>query len=375
MLCEVCPFGSTPLSNRCVETAVSTSSSFLEAKVHNSCSFRMLSLPYESDRLALMRLMSKSFDENETYLTSGFRRRSQWEWQDGKLIDDGNGNCLAVTNNSFRAVECNSTGLILCEIAKECLEHNEYDGMKNTTNIGRLLTGDQKCTKLSYTSCLWICCILVAKIQCYMKAVVPKSTHFKRILLETPDFKLLRIVIPVFFDALTPKNAYQMTSDAITNPIVWTVVMKRIVIYPIFICCTASSVEIEDTEDYLEEFEFIGSLKIATKIVEIWLFIPHAQVCARRCHDSLTCEAFSYENTTQARTFTCLLTDSAEIVDNLAVKHSSQFYRRQNSTKYIHFKLINGELRVSKKNTWAYVCGDGYSFEYSTSICGVFGYR
>ncbi|KAE9411966.1 hypothetical protein Angca_002045, partial [Angiostrongylus cantonensis] len=40
--------------------------------------------------------------------------------------------------------------------------------------------------------------------------------------------------------------------------------------------CTDSSDE-ENCEDYLAHFEYLGSLKIAQKVTEIWTYIPHVQ--------------------------------------------------------------------------------------------------
>nr|CDJ88877.1 Low density lipoprotein-receptor and PAN-1 domain containing protein [Haemonchus contortus] len=127
----------------------------------------------------------------------------------------------------------------------------------------------------------------------------------------------------------------------------------------------------EQCEDFLSYFDLTGPFKLVTKITEIWTYIPHAQGCAQRCKESsLLCEAFSYEPQAQI----CLLTDSPDVDGNLALKMTSQFYRKRFSVRNLHYDLVNKVLRVSKNNTWAHVCDDGFSVDYATTICHVFGY-
>ncbi|VDO42563.1 unnamed protein product [Haemonchus placei] len=141
---------------------------------------------------------------------------------------------------------------------------------------------------------------------------------------------------------------------------------------------------IVDVEEYIG-----GGKSVRIRVLQGFLKVVMEVECARRCKESsLLCEAFSYEPQAQI----CLLTDSADVDGNLALKMTSQFYRKRFSANHqyqlslaareelnffegnLHYDLVNKVLRVSKNNTWAHVCDDGFSVDYATTICRVFGY-
>ncbi|KAK5986730.1 Low-density lipoprotein receptor domain class A [Trichostrongylus colubriformis] len=364
-----CPSDSIPSGRHCVQTDIATFSSFSDAK--EACSFRVLSLPRESDRIALMQMATEVFDKEKTYFTSGYRRGSQWLWDDETPIEFdvyGEGRCLAVRSGAFRAVDCNSPGTALCEVARECVYHSEYNGKLNSSQ------GGFPCMKWNDPSVLF-----------YGLSANGQSGwdhNFCRIVNEEPTpscFTSPKERKPCDLPHCPDSPSHlELKADLASSKC-------GVAFFPCrdsgrclandFRCdyepdCDDASDE-EDCEDFLSHFELIGTLKLADKITEIWTYIPHAQGCARRCKESsLVCEAFSYEPRTQ----TCLLTDSPDIGTNLAVKPSSQFYRKRFSTRDVHYDLLNSVLRVSKNNTWANVCDDGFSADYATSICSIFGY-
>lgn len=366
---DFCPSDSMPSGRQCVQTMISSSESFAEAK--ELCSFRVLSLHRDSDRAALMQLMSESFDAGKIYFTSGYRKGSQWLWEDGTPVNfdvGGDGRCLAVVGGSFRAVECDSPGTALCEVARECVYHGDYYGRTNTSQNGL------PCMKWNDPSVLF-----------YGVAVDGQANW---------DHNLCRTVngehVPSCFSTPSSRRPCSVPEcpDSSTHLELKADLASSKCGVGFFSCadsgrclpeefrcdyepdCKDASDE-EHCEDYLKYFELIGTLKLADKITEVWTYIPHTQGCARRCKEStLLCEAFSFEPRTQ----TCLLTDSSEIGDNLAVKPTSQYYRKRFSSKDVQFDLKNGVLRVAKNNTWANVCDDGFSSDYATSICRIFGY-
>ncbi|KAK6748693.1 hypothetical protein RB195_001358 [Necator americanus] len=356
---DFCPPDSMPSGRYCLQTSVIISTSFSDAR--EACSFRVLSLPRESDRTALIQLISENFDERRTFFTSGFRGGSQWMWDDGTPIDfavRGQGRCLAVTSGEFHAIECDSPGTALCEVARECVYHDEYDGRKNNTQNGL------PCMKWNDPSVLF-----------YGKSVGEQTGwdhNFCRILKEerTPScFSSPSIRNPCSIPEC-PESSSRIEfkadlSSSKCGPDFFACRDSGKCLPNDFHCdyepdCNDASDE-ENCEDYLKYFELVGTLKIADKITEIWTYIPHVQGCARRCNEStLVCEAFSYESRTQ----TCLLTDSTEVSSNLAVKPTSKYYRKRFSTKDVHFKLVDYVLRVAKNHTWGHVCDDGFSSKF-----------
>ncbi|EYB99003.1 hypothetical protein Y032_0126g1348 [Ancylostoma ceylanicum] len=267
----------------------------------------------------------------------------------------GQGRCLAVSGGVFHAVECDSPGTALCEVARECVYHDEYNGKKNNTRSGL------PCMKWNDPSVLF-----------YGISVAGQTTwdhNFCRILADerTPSCFSSPSVRDACLVAECPDSTTRLElkadlSSSKCGPAFFACRDTGKCLPDDFRCdyepdCDDASDE-EGCEDYLKQFELVGTLKIADRITEIWTYIPHVQGCARRCNESaLVCEAFSYESRTQ----TCLLTDSSEVSSNLAVKLTSQYYRKRFSTKDVHFQLVDAVLRVAKNRTWAHVCDDGFS--------------
>ncbi|XGW27932.1 hypothetical protein V3C99_008044 [Haemonchus contortus] len=364
-----CPSGSIPSGRQCIQIDVNTFSSFSDAK--NACSFRVLSLPRDSDRIALLQVASESFDKTRTYFTSGYRKGSQWLWDDGTPIEfevEGNGRCLVVKDGVFQASECDSPGTAVCEIARECVYHNEYNGKLNRTQ------GGFPCMKWNDPSVLFyglsangqtawdhnFCRILNEEQtpSCFSSPMVrqPCEVHHCPDSPSQLEFRADSVSSKCGVGSFPCRDSGRCLADD-------------------FRCdyepdCDDGSDE-EQCEDFLSYFDLTGPFKLVTKITEIWTYIPHAQGCAQRCKESsLLCEAFSYEPQAQI----CLLTDSPDVDGNLALKMTSQFYRKRFSVRNLHYDLVNKVLRVSKNNTWAHVCDDGFSVDYATTICHVFGH-
>uniref|UniRef100_A0A1I7X755 SRCR domain-containing protein n=1 Tax=Heterorhabditis bacteriophora TaxID=37862 RepID=A0A1I7X755_HETBA len=80
---------------------------------------------------------------------------------------------------------------------------------------------------------------------------------------------------------------------------------------------------------------------------------------------------------------------------NVIAKSSSQFYRKRFSTSAykrsktlilnrkddlannlddVQFDLVDSVLRAAKNGSWAPVCNNDYSYDYTSSICKIFGY-
>ncbi|RCN43136.1 Low-density lipoprotein receptor domain class A [Ancylostoma caninum] len=359
---DFCPPGSMPSGRQCLQTAIYVSASFSDARM--ACSLRVLSLPRESDRVALLRLMSESFGLRYVCIVDLCWKMSPHEM----FAVHGEGRCLAISGGVFHAVECDSPGTALCEVARECVYHDEYNGKKNNTRSGL------PCMKWNDPSVLF-----------YGVSVTGQNTwdhNFCRILADerTPSCFSSPSVRDACLVAECPDSTTRLElkadlSSSKCGPTFFACRDTGKCLPDDFRCdyepdCNDASDE-EGCEDYLQQFELVGTLKIADRITEIWTYIPHVQGCARRCNESaLLCEAFSYEPQTQ----TCLLTDSSEVSSNLAVKLTSQYYRKRFSTKDVHFQLVDAVLRVAKNRTWAHVCDDGFSSVYATSICKIFGY-
>ncbi|WKY06356.1 hypothetical protein Q1695_006506 [Nippostrongylus brasiliensis] len=344
---DYCPPGSIPVGTQCFHVAASSSSSFADAK--SFCSFRVLSVADESDRLALTQLMAKSFDSDRNYFTSGYRRGSQWLWEDDTPIDfefPGEGRCLAIVGATFRAVDCDTPGTALCEVAPECVRHGKYDGKKNETQNG------SPCLKWNDPSVLFNGLSVTGQTgwnHNYCRVLNEEETPS---CFSTPSVRG-PCAVPECFPSASHTGRKTLSAPSQCDAGFFSCKSSSKCLPLDFRCdyeldCDDGSDE-ESCDDYLKYFELIGTLKLADKITEVWTYIPNAQG-------------------------TCLLTDSTDIDDNVAVKPSSQFYRKRLSTRDLHFELLNNVLRVTKNNIWANVCDEGFSAEYATSVCRVFGY-
>ncbi|KAK6062073.1 Low-density lipoprotein receptor domain class A [Cooperia oncophora] len=392
-LFSVCPSGSIPSGRLCIQVDPLSFTSFSDAK--EACSFRVLSLPRESDRIALMQLAKKSFDNTRTYFTSGYRRGSQWLWDDGTPVEfdvSGRGRCLAVRSGAFHAVDCDSPGTALCEVARECIYHSEYAGKVNSSQGGFPCMKWNDPSVLFYGSSIngqsgWdhnFCRIIneeqwvlwrIVSTKCYTTVHQISVITFRTTSCFVSPSVRRPCEVPQCPDSPGHLELKADLSSSKCGAGFFRCRDSGRCLANDFLCdyepdCDDASDE-EECEDFLKYFELMGTLKLADKITEIWTYIPHAQGCARRCKESsLLCEAFSYEPRTQ----TCLLTDSSHVGDNLAVKPTSQFYRKRFSTRDVHYDLVNNVLRVSKNKTWANVCDDDFSADYATAICRIFGY-
>uniref|UniRef100_A0A1I7X7S8 C-type lectin domain-containing protein n=1 Tax=Heterorhabditis bacteriophora TaxID=37862 RepID=A0A1I7X7S8_HETBA len=147
-----CSDGMILVGNVCVDIGLKVFPGYAEAK--EACSFRMLSIPREADRNTISQVISGRFGEvfeyaisermvtkydTQIYFTSGFRKGSQWVWEDGKQVEfdvGGEGRCLALSQGQWQAVNCDVPGIPLCEAAKECIEWGKYQGKRNRTTSG-----------------------------------------------------------------------------------------------------------------------------------------------------------------------------------------------------------------------------------------------
>ncbi|CAJ0602048.1 unnamed protein product [Cylicocyclus nassatus] len=215
-------------------------------------------------------------DKRKIYFTSGYRGGSQWLWEDDTPIDFpvyGHGRCLAVVGGEFRAVECESPGIALCEVPRECIYHEEYYGRKNTTKDGL------PCMKWNDPSVLY-----------YGDAIAGQATwnhNFCRMLEDedTPScFSSPTIRNPCMIpDCPDSSSRLELKADLSSKcgPAFFACRDSGKCLPDDFRCdfepdCSDASDE-EDCEDYLKNFELVGTLKIADKITEIWTYIPHVQ--------------------------------------------------------------------------------------------------
>ncbi|KAK6031207.1 Low-density lipoprotein receptor domain class A [Ostertagia ostertagi] len=248
-----------------------------------------------------MQLAVESFDKSRTYFTSGYRKGSQWLWDDGNPIEVGflcfyvkeglgihsaseesllifdvigEGRCLAIRNGAFQAVDCDSPGTALCEVARECVYHSEYNGKMNNSQSGF------PCMKWNDPAVLFYDLVTVGQTgwdhnfcriineeetpTCFVSPTVRQACEIPQCPDSPGNFELKAdLSSPECGAGFFPCHD---SGRCLAND---------------FRCdyepdCDDASDEV-DCEDFLSYFELIGTLKLADKITEIWTYIPHAQ--------------------------------------------------------------------------------------------------
>ncbi|VDL84647.1 unnamed protein product [Nippostrongylus brasiliensis] len=188
---------------------------------------------------------------------------SSSSFADAKFEFPGEGRCLAIVGATFRAVDCDTPGTALCEVAPECVRHGKYDGKKNETqNVlfnGLSVTGQ---TGWNHNYCRVLneeetpSCFSTPSVRgpCAVPECFPSASHTGRKTLSAPS--------------QCDAGFFSCKSSSKCLPLDFRCDYE--------LDCDDGSDE-ESCDDYLKYFELIGTLKLADKINEVWTYIPNAQ--------------------------------------------------------------------------------------------------